>query len=217
MQISKRISKRKFSNIIQMGEEISKVSKDGVRDLIKIFGRSYLYRHLTISPQHSRHGGKVPHVECRYQLLDINTKIVSGRTYESFGEKLSPSRPLNLGKDLVFPWPWERNRYIRSISNIGESRYWGVWREDRNHRIEYWEPMGIGWVHGGNHSIMAGIINGEGEVNDYVRYDYSALYQEVSCDGVSFYNKRGDAIQGVLQPEFAVIYELGRFLLEEKK
>lgn len=215
MKIEKDISKRRFKNILQMGQQISLESKSGVRDLIKVFGRSYLYRHLALSPQHPPHGGKIPHVECSCQLLSISTAITPrGETFEDFGRKIKVQRPLQLANDIIFPWPWERRRYIRALSKIGTGKEWGKWRQDKNHHVEYWEPMGIGWVHGGNHSIMAGILSGEGIVDEYDCYDYSALYQEVSCDGVNFYNRSGEVIQEVFQPEFAVIFELGRLLLD---
>ena len=72
------------------------------------------------------------------------------------------------------------------------------WKQDHNNKIEYWLPFGIGFVHGGNHSITNGIVNGTGKINNYTTYDISDIYKYIICDGVYYYNLKftnsGDSI-----------------------
>ena len=43
---------------------------------------------------------------------------------------------MELNKDLILPWPWERNRLINSIASMGKGRLWGEWEQDnRNHSV----------------------------------------------------------------------------------
>ena len=88
------------------------------------------------------------------------------------------------------PWPWEKNRLVSSISSIGKGRLWGEWQQDNlNHLVELWLPMGIAWVHGGNHSIATGIIQGHGQIKPEYIYDISEIYNFVYCDGL-FYRRK---------------------------
>ena len=96
-----------------------------------------------------------------------------------------------------------------------EPKNWGSWRQDWNHDIEYWLPLGIGWVKGGNHSITSGIIQGEGTIIIEEVYDISAVYQHVICDGDTFRRQHdGSKIASVKNVEFAGIFEIGRLMLQ---
>lgn len=129
-------------------------------------------------------------------------------------EKIAGTRTVDLSSDLVMPWPWKRSRVEDCICSIGAGRKAGPWLQDpANHRVELWLPFGVGWVHGGNHSIAVGVVQGRGEITTDSVYDLSPLFDWVECDGAQFLNKtNGHVLSNVEDIEFAAIFEIGRLL-----
>jgi len=114
---------------------------------------------------------------------------------------------------LVLPWPWHRKRLINAVSRIGKGREWGSWKQDSNHGIELWLPLGIAWVHSGNHSIATGIIQCSGTVKPNRVYDISKIYDYVHCNGKDFIDAQSnEIIASVENVEFAAIFEIGRLM-----
>jgi len=133
---------------------------------------------------------------------------------------------LQLSRDTVLPWAWNVGRYISALATIGSSKtikdgpkwnnaHQGAWRQDINHRVELWLPWGIGFVHGGNHSITAGILAGEGEITpDYV-YDMTYLLDDLHCDGKHYFDTRtGKKTAAVTDVRKAAVFEIGRIMRE---
>ena len=146
-------------------------------------------------------------------MFDIYKVITpNGDKIEDFMVNVSPQRPLELKTDLIFPWCWNNGSVCSTLSYLGTKKN-KPWQEDPNHRINYWLPVGIGWVIGGNHSIMAGIIAGEGTINNYKCTDISALYSHIYCDGINFYRSYDDSIvEPVKNFDLACIFEIGRIM-----
>ena len=89
----------------------------------------------------------------------------------------------------------------------------GKWRQDYNHCIELWLPLGIGWVIGGNHSLTAGIVHATGTVKPEITYDISRVYRHVVCDGVEYRRVYDNSvISPVSDLEIAAMFEIGRFM-----
>lgn len=137
------------------------------------------------------------------QLLDINEmrKV----------EKDNNDYPLSLVTDMVLPWPWSLNRYIDNLSVIGTTK--GMpWKQDScNHRVTVWLPWKIGFVNGGNHSIMSGILAGEGTIIPDHVYDMSYLFEIVRTDGIHWY-VNGVKDELVRFYRHAAFFEIGRIL-----
>jgi len=127
--------------------------------------------------------------------------------------KIKRTRRLRLGRDIVLPWPWRADRLQGAMIGLGSTGNWGPWKAELNHQVELWEPIRVGWVHGGNHSIAVGILLGRGTIAPQTTYDIAPLYQHVSCDGEVFRRKNdGAIISEVASVEFAAIFEIGRLL-----
>ncbi|MEN4600718.1 DUF6710 family protein [Pantoea agglomerans] len=126
-------------------------------------------------------------------------------------QKLMPEEyPLSLTADMVLPWPWSMNRYKGSLS-IG-SWQGNPWRYDNsNHHVELWLPWRIGFVKGGNHSLAAGILAGEGTLLPDRVFDMDDLLRRVSTDGTSWFTD-GRQIERVRDWRTAAFYELGRLV-----
>lgn len=121
--------------------------------------------------------------------------------------------PLSLASDMVLPWPWSLSRYIDNVSHIGTHKG-RPWKQDKiNHYVDLWLPWRIGFVRGGNHSITAGILAGEGTlIPDHV-YDMSYLFALIRSDGVHWFIE-GQKTEPVRSWRSAAVFEIGRLLVE---
>lgn len=162
-------------------------------DVVRLLGRPLQTQYLTQILFNERiESDKVPQIDCDHFMFGLYDKItVDGKTTLDVIERIEGlEKEVMLGRDLVLPWPWNRDRSINSIVNIGRKRPMGEWKQDfSNHRVTLWLPMGIAWVGGGNHSIAAGIIKATGKITpDYI-YDISKVYDYVYCDGKNYIRK----------------------------
>jgi len=133
---------------------------------------------------------------------------------------------LKLGKHAVLPWPWHHSRYVSALATIGADkinpedpwgrRHSGAWKQDINHSIPLWLPWGIAEVCGGNHSIMAGILAGEGELKPSAVYDMTCVLEDIRTDGINWFDSAsGEMIGTVSDPRFAAVFEIGRIMVRE--
>ncbi|MCM3143916.1 DUF6710 family protein [Brevibacillus sp. MER 51] len=139
-----------------------------------------------------------------------------GKSINDLKRKVESTRHVHLGRDLILPYPWRRTRLINCIATIGEARLQGSWQQDQNnHFVELWLPLGIAWVHGGNHSIATGVLQGMGKILPESVYDISDVYKYVYTDGEYYFSKEsGGILSEVQNVEFAVIFEIGRLMNE---
>lgn len=129
------------------------------------------------------------------------------------GELKGADYPLSLASDMVLPWPWSLSRYIDNISHIGTHKG-KPWKQDKtNHYVDLWLPWHIGFVRGGNHSITAGILSGEGMVIPEHVYDMSYLFEPVRTDGKHWFVD-GQKAAAVKSGRSAAVFEIGRLLAE---
>lgn len=121
---------------------------------------------------------------------------------------------LRLGKDVVLPWAWNRSRLVSTLGTIGGSKSSGAWRCDINHRVQLLLPFGIGLVYGGNHSLVAGIVDSEGEVIAEA-LDLAVAYEHVVFDGIAFRRKHDGMVLNIPEEdEPGMLFEIGRHMLE---
>lgn len=138
----------------------------------------------------------------------------AGDTRASMTKKASRTLSVDLNDAVVFPSPWERWRLFRSLQNLGKKREWGTWRQDRNHFGVAWKPWPIVWVSNGNHSTMAALIRGGDKFKCYEAYDFSAVLQAVTTDGIHWIRlDNGEVLEPVRSLPMAGIFEIGRRLL----
>ncbi|USR37602.1 hypothetical protein L1F06_012935 [Ectopseudomonas hydrolytica] len=104
---------------------------------------------------------------------------------------------------------------MNAIANIGHARRMGQWRADFNHQVELLLPFGLALVHGGNHSLAAGIANAEGSVVTRTVTDLSPLYAHVRYDGMSMVRTH-DACRlwEPVDEELGILFEIGRLMVE---
>lgn len=119
----------------------------------------------------------------------------------------------SLSNNIILPWPWRSDRYIRALNTIGEGKKNGKWHEDidhHNHFTKLYLPWGLIFVGNGNHSIAAGILAREGKVTIDIVYDVSRLYDLFHTDGRAFYSNDGNIVSKNCSLWFATIFEVAK-------
>ena len=182
----RRAQREEFASIMEIAQIIARKDPQALPALIKLVGRSSQARVMNKVLRHEQDAEDCEYEE-RNALFDPFAPITpNGRSLEDLKCMVPAPRPLKLGVDLVFPWPWERGRIIDSLCELRPGGGGGEWRQDPNHAVILWLPLGVAWVCGGNHSITVGIIHAQGEVTPEETYDISRVYKHVICDGVEY-------------------------------
>ena len=123
---------------------------------------------------------------------------------------------LELGKDVVFTWPWNRNRYIENLCHFSTRQPEGSvipWKEDYNHYVTQMLPWRIYLVGTGNHSMLAGVATGRGRVTPRVLDDSSWLLSKYHTDGKFWYDSQSKKkLERVKNYRGAAVFEIGRLL-----
>jgi len=222
--------KNNFDMIMEFTQSVLKESKDfteiknGIHeknehpliDVVRLIGKQLQSLYLS-NLLYKKDDSDLPNLYPKEVLFDPITRIsFDGTKVTDVMKELKTDRVISLNRDLVLPWSWKKSRLVSSIALIGEGRRMGQWRQDyNNHFVDLWLPIGVAFVHGGNHSISAGIIQGKGEITPRYVYDISDVYDYVYCDGFHYYRiEDGSVISKVINAEFAAIFEIGRMMRE---
>ncbi len=209
----RKAQREDFALLIAYARELHKHTPEALPGLAKMLGRAVQARAMTRLLWNKEAG--IPK-DCQPDtvLFDPFLPLTRGGwSLDNLKREVTTASPLSLTTDVMLPWPWEKGRLSRALVNLGPGGAWGEWRQDWNHSIELWLPLGIGWVHGGNHTITAGIVHGTGRVRAEVIYDIGPVYRHVTCDGVEFRRKHdGSLIGPVTDLEMAGLFEVGRLL-----
>ena len=122
---------------------------------------------------------------------------------------------INLSKDAVLVCAWSEERFINALLKIGKNVGNKFEYKKINHMATYIYPLGLAIVYNGNHSILSGILKGEGVIQANQTYDLEPTYDYMYFDGVYFRNKDNDeVIYKVRRFEIGILYEIGRLLAE---
>jgi hypothetical protein len=213
----RRAQREEFECILEIAGVIAKKDPKALPALVKLIGRAAQARAMTTVLRHPQDAEDCEYEEDRV-LFDTRAPITPDEScLEDLKRKVPTPRPMKLGVDLIFPWPWEQGRIINSLCELRPGGSGGKWHQDRNHAVILWLPLGVGWVFGGNHSITAGIIHAQGEVKPEVTYDISRVYKHVVCDGVEYKRVHDNKVIGpVSDLEMAAIFEIGRLIYKRR-
>jgi hypothetical protein len=205
-----RKRRSQFENIMDMAREIAQRNPAALHDLVNLLLRPYQAEALVGVVENAAHQAPPSIVSSSFFFDD---RRITPLSY-GIGVKLAPDAfRVNLAKDTILPWPWNRQRIASALAHIGRGKSMGKWRQDPNHQVMLWLPWGISFVGGGNHSIAAGIIAREGEVTPGEVYDMSALLDLVDCDG-RYYRETSSqkTIAWVDDERIAAVFEIGRLM-----
>jgi hypothetical protein len=221
-----------FNNICWIAKEIASKNPLGLPDLVKSILRPIQYQNMYSVVEKNEYQA-VPAISQHNFFMPDQLERLSlfcGDLFSAEGEAINLDRfRLRLGRDLVLPPPWNKKSFVSALAGIGSSKIpyqddcekkaaarWvsaGAWRADSNHVISLWLPWGIGFVFGGNHSITAGILAGEGEICPTEIINFGRVLDHVRCDGKGYFRVADDQkIADVEDARHAAIFEIGRLM-----
>jgi hypothetical protein len=212
----------RFNHLMTLAREIASIDAHSLSSLARIVAKPLQARRLTAVLTHATHGLDIPEA---FDCTDLHTRTPvtpDGRTMSDLvlgmqGRTRSSGQAywLNLGRDVLVPTPWMDSRIVNAIATIGGGKSQGIWEADNNHQVELLLPFGLGIVYGGNHSIAAGIADGQGRVRTKGIQDFTPSYEFVEYDGLSFKRKYdGLTLSRPVDEEIGQLYEIGRLMVE---
>jgi hypothetical protein len=205
-----------FDAIMDLALKVEQINPEGLVSLVRLLGRRMQAQCMSDAAL-TFQTDDLPNIEPATVLF--SEAMLLTPTAQCVGDLLqrrNKHRTVQLAQDIILPWPWNCWRLANALAKIGPGRAWGPWQYDpTNHYVQVWEPMGICWVGGGNHSITAGILQGTGSIPAEEVFDMSAVYPHLSCDGEHF-TRRCDnkVVAKVSSIECAAIFEIGRRMLD---
>lgn len=204
-------SLEKFNNLMKMAKEISSSNPDGLLDFARALARSIQSEYILRVAESSSH--IPPKIQFKENFFFRAPGYLWLQEYKVIP---NPRVLINLSRDPIFPYPWNRGKYSSAISEIGDGKLKGGWRYiPSNHRVSVLLPWGVAIVEGGNHSIMAGILSGEGELVASDVFDLAPLFKDYRCDGKHFVSSRlGVKKAPVGDHRIGALFEVGRLMAE---
>ncbi|WP_345719014.1 DUF6710 family protein [Thauera aromatica] len=210
------VRRERFENVMRRGREVAAADPLGLSTLVRLIAAPLQARATTSLVFQPAHGAR-----SAYDLSDFFGSLLArltadGMTADQIGVRLEGARyRLRLGRDPILAVPWSDSSLTNAIANIGYSRRKGEWRADFNHKVELLLPFGLALVHGGNHSLAAGITNAEGTVVAETVIALAPLYAHVRYDGVSMIRTHdGFNLWTPVDEELGILFEIGRLMLE---
>lgn len=204
-KLTTRNNKEKLNSVLQQVEFLAK--SNDLRDQRAIFYIVKIYADLLNS-------------ERNLKLLNgenLNNVLDCFLTDSSHKVCISDSFYINLGKAPVITGIWNKERQIRTLSEIGDDE--NVWKEyPMNHFFKVFLPIGLTVVYNGNHSSNCGIIKSIGHLElapnkpNAKIYDISHLYSKLYFDGE--YYRKSDT-RDIIKPtrfEYGCLFEIGRII-----
>ncbi|WP_460534894.1 DUF6710 family protein [Chitinimonas naiadis] len=200
-----------FQHIMEIATGIGRKNPSALRDLVRALLRPLQSEHLIAVAEREQHAA--PREICGdWFFFNLNPVL------DVYDCRLRPTPfyEVSLVGDVVLPTPWNRDRYELALATIGSAKGQGVWRQDLNHTISVWLPWGIAFVTGGNHSITAGILAGEGVIVANEVYDLARIFDLVACDGYEYKDVRSGQVVGLVNDyRRAAVFEIGRLMLRD--
>ncbi|MGR3960519.1 DUF6710 family protein [Vibrio lentus] len=116
--------------------------------------------------------------------------------------------------EAVITFPWHPDRIINNLGTIGEGMNKGKFTPSNNHSVNYYWPIMLAKVTGGNHSIAQGIIRGEGRVQIESYYDLTSLVNRYKCDGRNWIDLSENRVVTYCDCiELGMAWEVSRFIM----
>jgi hypothetical protein len=211
----KHVELTKFDHVMDFAQTLAQHNPAALVDLVRILLRPLQSELLLTAIENEMHGARKEVETYKFFMPNHSSSIQNCWNYPKLPAK---NFSIQLNRDPVLPCPWKRTDYIETLSTIGESKYCGEWKEDTiNHKITVWLPWGIAFVNGGNHSIAAGIIGGEGVLEPKEVYDMGGLLDIVQCDGKQYSSKKnGQVLDLVHDYKNAALFEVGRLMRDHR-
>lgn len=207
--------RERFENVMAMAKDVAAADPLGLSTMVRLIAAPLHARAMASAAYQPLHKAR-----SAFDLSDfigLTSVTPDGLSAESLIRRSIPGRyRLRLGRDPILSVPWKRPCLANAVANIGHARRLGQWRARSNHKVELLLPFGLGLVHGGNHSLAAGIANAEGTVIAQDVTDLSPLYEHLRYDGMSMVRTHdGCRLWEPIEEEFGILFEIGRLMVEQ--
>lgn len=201
-----------FSQSMLLANELVAVNPDGLNDLLRVLLRPLQSEIMVDVVEKPAHQARSWIRRSDFFMRQTGENLFSEHGLINLADE---KYRVYLAKDIVLPCPWHRDRVVSALARIGSGKTFGPWEQDfANHHLTLWLPWRIAFVNGGNHSITAGIIAGEGSLLPEEVYDMSHIFQKVRCDGSHYWDIENHTKLGVVDdPRIAAVFEIGRLIL----
>lgn len=201
-----------FQHTRQFARDVADKNPAALVDVMRLLLRPLQTELLVSASEREMHGARASIEPSSFFAPNAPLAFSS---YWNFPQLPPEQFRVDLARDPVLPCPWHRTRYVDAVAHIGDGKDNGPWTQDANHRIVLWLPWGIPFVTGGNHSIAAGILSGQGGVVPSEVWDLSEWLDTIETDGGSFIDRATQQrICKVIDPSRAAIFEVGRLMLK---
>ncbi|MGO4382488.1 DUF6710 family protein [Pseudoduganella sp. RAF53_2] len=210
----RREIKQEFDSLMAFAMDVAENSPESLRNLVRLYLRP-LQSEMLLDAASKGTTRDVPVIDER-DFFWFGQQAMIGRLNRTSRRNMKCE--LRLDRDIILPWPWERSRLVGSISSLGVRKAWGRWKQDEmNHLVSVWLPWGFAFVGGGNHSLAAAILEGDGKVAPTEVHDMSGIFKLVECDGNYYINKKDHSIVApVTDARIAAVFEIGRMMRKFK-
>lgn len=204
-----------FDNIMSFASKLESANPNALVDLIRVLLKPLQTKLLLLSIESQKHHPM--EILNHYKFFMPNGPI--NIQSQSTGIELDKNDFLiNLNKDPILPCPWNPDRYVQALSQIGLTKSRGEFKQDPiNHHVSIWLPWGIAFVNNGNHSIATGILGGEGVIIPTYVSDMRHMINEIKCDGINYISIDDTQIlDSVNDVRIGAVFEIGRMLQKHK-
>lgn len=209
----------RFHNAIKLAQDIVTVDSCGLVTLIRLVSSSLQAKTTTSAVMNGLYSAREADSFSSLFFDEWLPVSKDGRTCAEIAAHTDDVQyAVRLGVDPVIATPWQRTWLVRALATIGYGKTQGPWQQDhQNHQLTLVLPFGISLVGGGNHSLTAGITNGEGVVVTNVVKDITPIYEHVYYDGLCFRRTWDGAV--LSQPndeEPGILFEIGRLMIQHR-
>lgn len=200
-----------FNHIMNFARDLAKSNPVALIDLVRVLLRPLQAELLLSAIEKEMHGAQRAITDFKFFMPDGPSDLQMAFDCPRLN---SEGFLVQLNRDPVLPCPWHRGRYASALADIGSGKPCGDWKEDStNHFVTVWLPWGVAFVNGGNHSIAAGIVGGEGVLQPNEVYDMGKMLDRIKCDGKHFrLIADGQILDRVHDVRIAAVFEIGRIL-----
>ena len=212
----------RFNNVMSRAIELQALNRvEGLRDLIKIIMLPLQAKHISDAYFQKDHGGMESirifidlGIE-RYPSALDHSYLSSGLFSGCMIDEKKNEKLVSLASDILLPTSWHPSSIVDMLGTIGSDAQYklGAFKKDINHIILYSYPLNITWVHNGNHSIIQGILRGEGHLEANEIIDLSPIIELIAFNGVNWLDISNGRVLGKPRyQEFGIAWEIGRLI-----
>lgn len=199
-----------FDHLLDLAEQIAATQPQALHAFVVAILRPLQSEQILQAAERNEHAAREEIDELVFFMGRAGSNLFSVSALKS----LDPSAyEVDLARDLTLPTTWVRDSIVRALGEIGPGMRRGAWRQHPHHLVSLWLPWRIAFVHGGNHSIAAGVLRAEGKLRPSSVFDLVPVLNAVRCDGENYIRVAdGHLIAPVPDHRIGAVWEIGRLM-----